>query len=38
VTFFIDREEKEKNKIKQKLLETSRVLYLFIIACTPWPT
>lgn len=38
VTFVVDREEKEKNRIKQKLLETSRVLYLFVIASTTFLT
>ena len=31
VTFVIDMEDKDRNKVKQKLLETSRVLYLYII-------
>ena len=31
VTFVIDLEDKERNKVKQKLLETSRILYLYII-------
>jgi len=31
VTFALELEDKERNRVKQKLLETSRVFYLFII-------
>ena len=31
-TYVLDREDKDRNRIKSKLLETSRVLYLFVIA------
>lgn len=34
VTFALELEDKDRNKVKQKLLETSRVLYLFIICST----
>jgi hypothetical protein len=33
VTCGLDLEDKERNKVKTKLLETSRVLYLYIICC-----